>query len=84
MFKKGDMVTGSEATKRYRVWASVIDSDGDYVHTKTGAKVIAPICSGIYLVIDSFQSNGCNLLRVFCCRTLNRLIVNESDMMRAK
>ena len=84
MFKKGDMVTGAKVTKRYKVWASVIDSGGDYVRTQSGARVIVPIHSGIYLVINSFQSNGCNLLRVFCCKTLKWLIVNRSDVVRVK
>ena len=83
VFKPGDMVTRINVGHD-RIWGYVIDVDGNRVCDSNGTQRYARIHDGTYLVLSAFGARGCNFLRVFCCRTLSRLLVNESDVMRVK
>ena len=85
MFKKGDMVIKSDRLPPHvDVYGAILDGDGNYTYRSNGFCAIDPIDGSLYLVLDTFQEDGKNYLKVFCCKTLKRWGVNSQTMMRAK
>ena len=85
VFKPGDMVIKSDRLPPHiDVLGTVLDGNGNYTYRSNGYCAIDRVDGSLYLVLDAFQEDGKNYLKILCCKTLKRWAVNSQTVMRVK